>query len=58
MDSQYMESVCTVLASGIDYLWRHRVAYIQEPYPVWSNEKREGCHQDSGGAKQGYGITG
>ena len=49
MDSQYAVNVCTVLAPGMEYIWRHGAADIQGPSPLGSNHKRERRHQDSGG---------
>ena len=40
MDSQYAVNVCTVLAPGMEYIWRHGAADIQVPSPVGSNHKR------------------
>ena len=54
MDSQYAANVCTVLAPGIEYIWRHGAAYIQVLYSVESNQKREKLRQDSGDAKRRY----
>ena len=39
MDSQYAENICTVKASGMDYIWMHGAAYIQMPDPVVSKRK-------------------
>ena len=31
--SQYAANVCTVIAQGMDYIWRHGAADIQIPAP-------------------------
>ena len=40
-DSQYAANVCTVIALGMDYIWRHVAADIQMPVPVGSKRKME-----------------
>ena len=37
LDSQYAANVCTVIAPGMDYIWRHGAADIHMPDPVGSN---------------------
>ena len=39
LDSQYAATVCTVIALGMDYIWRHGAAYIHMPAPVGRNCK-------------------
>ena len=39
LDSQYAANVFTVIAPGMDYIWRHGVADIQMPAPVGSKLK-------------------
>ena len=55
MDAHYAENVCTVLAPGVDYIWRHGAADIQVPYPIGRKHTRENLQQESGYAKQRYG---
>ena len=40
LDAQYSANVCTVMAPGIDYIWRHGAADIQMPSLVGSKRKR------------------
>ena len=39
LDVQYAANVCTSIAPGMDYIWRHGAADIQIPAPVGSNQK-------------------
>ena len=55
MDAQYAANVCTVLAPGMDYIFRHGAAYVQVPSPVGSKRNRDDWQQVGGGAKQRYG---
>ena len=55
MDSQYAANVCTVIAPGMDYIWRHGAADIQMPAPVGSKHKIDNLKQNSGDAKKRYG---
>ena len=41
MNAQYAANVCTVLATGMDYIWRHGAEDIQVPSPIGSKLKRE-----------------
>ena len=36
LDSLYAANVCTVIAPGMDYIWRHGAADIQMPATVGS----------------------
>ena len=39
LDAQYAANVCTVIAPGMDYIWRHGAAEINIPDPVGSKRK-------------------
>ena len=52
MDAQYEVNVCTVIAPGIDYIWRHGAAYIQMLYPVGSKRKIDNLQQNRGYSKR------
>ena len=55
MDSKYAANVCTVIALGMDYIWRHGTAEIKISAPVGSNLKMDNQQQNSGEAKRCYG---
>ena len=39
--TQYTANVCTVLAPGMDYIWRHGESDIQVTSPVWNKSNKE-----------------
>ena len=39
LDSKYASNVCTVIAPGMDYIWRHGSVDIKTPAPVGSKLK-------------------
>ena len=41
LDAQYAVNICTVIAPGMDYIWRHGAAGIQMPAPVGSKRKMD-----------------
>ena len=41
LDAQYAANVCTVIAPGMEYFWRHGAADIHMPAPVVSKCKME-----------------
>ena len=41
LDEQYTANVCTVIAPGMDYIWRYGAADIQMPDPVGSKRKMD-----------------
>ena len=41
LDSQYAANVCTVIALGVEYIWRHGAEDIQIPAPVGSKRKMD-----------------
>ena len=41
LDAKYAANVCTVVAPGIDYIWRYGAADILIPYPLGSKRKME-----------------
>ena len=41
LDSQYASNVCTLIATGMDYIWRHGAAYILIPDPVGSKRNMD-----------------
>ena len=55
LDAQYVENVCTVLALGMYYIWRHREEDILVLYSVGSKRKIDNWQQVRGGAKRQYG---
>ena len=50
-----MENVCTVLAPGMDFIWRHKAEDIQVLSPVGSKHNIDNWQHFRGGAKQRYG---
>ena len=40
-DAQYAENICTVMAPGMDYIWRHGAADIHMSDPLGSKNKRD-----------------
>ena len=58
IDAKYAANVCTVLASGMDYIWSHSASDILMLSPVGRKRKREGLHMDRGGVRQNYGMAG
>ena len=54
LDSQYSVNVCTVIASGMDYIWRHGAADIQMTAPVGIKRKMDLWQKNSGYAKRHY----
>ena len=58
MDSRYEVNVCTAIAPGMDYIWRHGVADIQMPAPVGSKRKMENWRENSGDTKRRYEEAG
>ena len=55
LDSQYEANVCTVIAPGRDYIFRHGAEDIQMTAPVQSKRKMDNLQQNSGDAKICYG---
>ena len=41
LDSQYEANVCTVIALGMEYIWRHSAEDIQMTDPVGIKRKRD-----------------
>ena len=41
LDAQYAANACTVIALGMDYIWRHGEADIQTPDPVGSKRNMD-----------------
>ena len=41
LDAQYAANVCTVIAPGMDYIWRHGAADIQMLAPVGRKHKMD-----------------
>ena len=41
LDSKYVANVCTVIAPGMDYIWRHGASDIQMPAPVGSKRNMD-----------------
>ena len=41
LDAQYAANVCTVIAPGMDYIWRHGAEDIQMPGPVGSKRNMD-----------------
>ena len=56
MGSHYVENVCTVLAPGMEYIWRYGAADIQILSTVGSKINKVVWQQDIGGAKLSYGM--
>ena len=54
-DEHYAANVYTVIAAGMDCIWRHGASDIHVPSSVGSKLKRENWKQDSGDAKRRYG---
>ena len=41
LDSRYAANVCTVIETGMDFIWRHGAADIQMPDPVGSKRNMD-----------------